>query len=315
MYSKIFTEFDEFCAANPQVDGEWLMNGGGVFKWQAESLELGNSSMLRGITQTGLITEGIESSGFYQFYVPLVGAWRNNGVGFKDDGVMVIEPGAEYCVTTNVSEGFHGFFVPMQNIPQELKTGHELAALSYTLHNQKQLTNRVRNLFNRIITAITENPSIEFSPAIKMMEAELLSLFLPLLVFDQDDERHHRAKGRKAISKMEIMQRTRKVLEAFNNDPIHVSQLASLVGVSERTLRTVFNELYQLGPSQYLRIRELHKTRHDLLLSNPEEKTVTDILTHWGIWELGRFAGRYKLHFGELPHETLRRQSPVSDLS
>jgi len=34
---------------------------------------------------------------------------------------------------------------------------------------------------------------------------------------------------------------------------------------------------------------------------------VTEILAGMGIWEFGRFAGRYRRHFGELPSETLRR--------
>jgi AraC family ethanolamine operon transcriptional activator len=34
---------------------------------------------------------------------------------------------------------------------------------------------------------------------------------------------------------------------------------------------------------------------------------VADVLTRHGIWEFGRFAGRYYRHFGELPSQTLSR--------
>jgi AraC family ethanolamine operon transcriptional activator len=312
MHAQIFTDFEEFRASNPQVDGQWLINGKGDFEWRAESLQLGSSLILRGNTSTGLVTEGVEASDCYQFYVPLYGIWRNNGAAFKNNNeVLMIEPGAEYCLTTKHAEGYHGFFIPAHLIPEQIKNERKMAALSYTLRDQKQVASKVRDIFSRVITAVSENPDIEFSPAAKMIEAELRSIFLPLLQSHDEYLNYHEVTARKSISKVEIMHRAHKVLEAFNNEPIHVSQLAHLVGVSERTLRSVFNAMYLMGPCQYLRIRTLHKVHQDLLLSNPEEQSVTDILTRWGVWELGRFAGRYKLHFAELPNETLQRQSPV----
>jgi AraC family ethanolamine operon transcriptional activator len=307
MHAHTFTDFEEFRASNPQLDGQWLINGRGEFKWRTESLSLGDSFILRGNTSTGLITEGVESSGCYQFYVPLGSAWRNNGARFKDDAVLMIEPGAEYCVTTKYSEGFHGFFVPANMLPEQLKTERQTAALSYTLQNQTQVAIKVRNLFSRIIAAVSENPAIELSPAARMIEAELLSTLLPLLESQSDYMNRPDVTGRKTISEIVITKRAHDILEELANEPIHVSQLANLVGVSERTLRNAFNSLYQIGPCQYLRVRTLHNVHQDLLLSNPEERSVTDILTHWGVWELGRFAGRYKSQFGELPNETLHR--------
>jgi AraC family ethanolamine operon transcriptional activator len=102
---------------------------------------------------------------------------------------------------------------------------------------------------------------------------------------------------------------SKAALEESDIEPIHDSELATQAGVSERTLRTAFNEYDQIGPREYLQIRQLHAVRGDLLVSDPAKKTVTDILTRWGVWEFGRFSGRYKRHFGELPIETLRRQS------
>jgi AraC family ethanolamine operon transcriptional activator len=34
---------------------------------------------------------------------------------------------------------------------------------------------------------------------------------------------------------------------------------------------------------------------------------VAEVLVGHGIWEFGRFAGRYRAHFGELPSQTLLR--------
>ena len=95
------------------------------------------------------------------------------------------------------------------------------------------------------------------------------------------------------------------------NTPVHVSELAQAVGVSERSLRTAFNECYQIGPRRYLQLRQLHGIRRDLVAAGLDETTVTDVMTRWGIWEFGRCAGIYRGDFGELPSETLRRQRPL----
>jgi hypothetical protein len=66
---------------------------------------------------------------------------------------------------------------------------------------------------------------------------------------------------------------------------------------------------YQIGPRQYLFLRKLHKVRRDLIVADPDETTVAAVLARCGVWELGRFSGRYRSQFGERPSETLSRRS------
>jgi len=97
-----------------------------------------------------------------------------------------------------------------------------------------------------------------------------------------------------------------EVLEERDRQHIAVPELAGLVGVSERTLRRAFNEYYGIGPVGYLQLRKLHQVHHALQAAELEETTVASVLFQHGVWELGRFASRYRQHFGELPSETLR---------
>jgi len=309
MKRETFTDFDAFRATNPQLDGEWLINGGRDWHWCSDSLAVGECGILRCYSRTGLIIEGVGSKDFYGFYVPFKsGIWRNNGVGFDDNEIVVIEPGAEHCETSKVEDGWHGFFVPKHLVPIEPETTGERARFSYTITSHPTRTATVRDLFRKVIAAVTENPDIASSPAARMVEAELKSLLMPILELERDGvENNDGARGRPPISRLEIMHRSHAVLEKFDSEPIHVSELGSLVGVSERSLRTVFNEYYQMGPRQYLMLRQLHKVRHDLMESDPDKTTVADVLTRWGVWEFGRFSGRYRTRFGELPNETLRR--------
>ena len=80
-----------------------------------------------------------------------------------------------------------------------------------------------------------------------------------------------------------------------------------MVGVSERTLRTAFEEYFGVGPTKYLKIRTLHEARKALIAADPFATSVTDIAARLGIWEFGRFSHDYKTLFGELPSQTLRK--------
>jgi AraC family ethanolamine operon transcriptional activator len=54
-------------------------------------------------------------------------------------------------------------------------------------------------------------------------------------------------------------------------------------------------------------LRELHRIRRILAGGAAGDATVAEVLARHGIWEFGRFAGRYRRQFGELPAKTLRR--------
>jgi len=79
------------------------------------------------------------------------------------------------------------------------------------------------------------------------------------------------------------------------------------VGVNGRTLLRTFHEIFGVPPKQYLLLREMHRIRRILTDGAPDDATLADLLVRHGIWEFGRFAGRYHRHFGELPSATLRR--------
>ena len=70
-----------------------------------------------------------------------------------------------------------------------------------------------------------------------------------------------------------------------------------------------FHRFFGVGPTQYLKLRRLNKVHCALQARDCEETTVTDVLTTFGVTELGRFAGEYKALFGECPSETLKKKN------
>lgn len=89
-------------------------------------------------------------------------------------------------------------------------------------------------------------------------------------------------------------------------EPVTVTDLSRMVGVSERTLRAAFHDVIGISPKKYTITQRLQAAHQALSSADPETTTVTDVAMTFGFFELGRFAGRYRHIFGEVPSETLR---------
>ncbi|AWI80800.1 AraC family transcriptional regulator [Parazoarcus communis] len=107
-----------------------------------------------------------------------------------------------------------------------------------------------------------------------------------------------------------VLPRHVKVAEEFmraNPEQVMtIETLASVVGVSGRTLFDGFRKFLGVSPMRYLRDLRMECARRDLLdASRP--RSVTTIATHWGFYQLGRFACDYRRRFDEHPHETMAK--------
>jgi AraC-like DNA-binding protein len=107
-----------------------------------------------------------------------------------------------------------------------------------------------------------------------------------------------------------IVARFEEFLEAIPDRPLYLTEICAAIGVAERTLRVACEEHLGMGPIRYLGLRRMHLVRRALLRAGPS-KTVTQVATDHGFWELGRFAVAYRALFGESPSATLHR--PLDD--
>jgi len=97
-------------------------------------------------------------------------------------------------------------------------------------------------------------------------------------------------------------------LRANLTEPFGLDKLIEITGASASTLLREFRKRHGMSPMQYLKLRRLEVVRRELLAAEPDTTTVTEIATAYGFYHQGRFAGRYRETFGELPSETLRRR-------
>lgn len=113
--------------------------------------------------------------------------------------------------------------------------------------------------------------------------------------------RWQRAKRRANIAKvLELLQR-------YDEQPVRLCELCRQAHVSERTLRSIFNEVFGIGPNRYLHVRRLHRVRAALSIANPNTETVNRIALRFGFSDPGRMAADYHRLFGEYPSTTLMR--------
>jgi AraC-like DNA-binding protein len=112
---------------------------------------------------------------------------------------------------------------------------------------------------------------------------------------------------RRGPSQQAVIRRFEQILEARRNEPLYMTEVCAAIGVSERTLRQRCQEHLRMNPHRYLWLRRMHQARRALTVADAETKTVTEIATEHGFWELGRFAVAYRELFGETPSATLRQ--------
>jgi transcriptional regulator GlxA family with amidase domain len=109
------------------------------------------------------------------------------------------------------------------------------------------------------------------------------------------------------LPRRELVARITTFLRDHLSDPVTVADLSRMAGVSERTLRAAFHDVVGVSPKRYALMQRLEAAHQALQQADPETTTVTDVAMTFGFFELGRFAGRYRHTFGEVPSHTLRQ--------
>jgi len=112
-----------------------------------------------------------------------------------------------------------------------------------------------------------------------------------------------------------LVQQAEALALASVDEPLHISALCRVIGVSERTLRKAFLRVRGIPPCRHLRMLRLSGARRALLSADVSLAKVTEIAMSFGFAELGRFSVEYKKAFGESPSQTLYRRPRAGSFS
>jgi AraC family ethanolamine operon transcriptional activator len=307
-----FRDFDAFAHSVRGVDCVMSIQNPTSRIWSISEVDLsGGIRVQQGCLGSGNIVEGQSHSDGYLFYMPLTDRikYSANGRILEKNAFAILEPGCEFCVSTKVAHDWYTVFVPAHKFARggdlgEPSLGSEKMSCRVTRPNL-QVANQFRAFVSQIMTAANCS-EFEASLAATCAARELLDVTSLLVWGRQAGQANH--PGRPRFSRQGIIRCCQELLEERDGELVFVEELAAAADVSERTLRTAFNEYFGIGPVRYLQLRQLHRVNHDLRASDPETESVTDVLLEHGVWEFGRFASRYRRLFGELPSETLRRR-------
>ncbi len=114
------------------------------------------------------------------------------------------------------------------------------------------------------------------------------------------------------LTSMRIVKACEDYATASRYQGLTLAELSGASGVSERRVRYAFYDCHKMSPIAYLRIAALNAVRAQLLEGPVMADAVTRAASDFGFWHLGRFAGQYRVLFGELPSETIAHRSNLA---
>jgi AraC-like DNA-binding protein len=183
--------------------------------------------------------------------------------------------------------------------------GRELAPPTalQALRPPAPLLARLRNVHEAAAQLARTVPDILHAPEVARAIEEALTeaMILSLASGEPAQLRNPQIRGAR------VMRRLEEALQANPDRALYTTELCAAVGVSYPTLRACCQEHLGMSPRRYLWLHRMHLARRALRQADPATKTVTEIATSCGFWELGRFSVTYHSLFGEPPSATLRQ--------
>lgn len=313
MQSRQFRDFDAFSASVRDVDATMMLQNPARRLWTINQVNIGGIDVQLGQVGSGNLVEGQSWQNGTLIYLPLSPrvAYRANGIAFGKNELMVLEPGCEFCLSTQSPHDWCTIFIPKEKRP--LDSAPPTPTSAYTIsegarcrvaRTNGQVASRFYSIVRGVLMASAHSALFEHSPAAESAADELTGIASLILGKKQAAEPNRL--GRPKMNRSAIMQSCRELFEARAGQQISVQALAAKAGASERTLRQAFYDYFGIGPVRYLQLRQLHQIHRALRIAGPDAAHVGDVLAQHGIWEFGRFTSRYRRLFGELPSQTLR---------
>lgn len=99
----------------------------------------------------------------------------------------------------------------------------------------------------------------------------------------------------------------RYLMDNLDQKDLSVREVASHVGVTERTMQAAFKNHLGLSPSELIRRQRMERIRDDLLDDDTPVTRVLDVANKWGVHHRSTLISGYRRVFHEAPSETMGR--------
>ncbi len=184
-------------------------------------------------------------------------------------------------------------------IPDDPELWHPAAEVA---RDNFELGTRIAEAAEKTPEFFNDNQWARYGAQVEFMD----SLFATIESCDPDESVDTDKKGR---TYSEIVRTCEDFTLKLDGRRPYLSELCAAANVSERTLQYAFHDIMGMSPLTYLHRLRLHRARDELRKAKKGTTTVTDVAMNWGFWHFGEFSRAYKNCFGELPSQTLKRNS------
>ena len=311
MAKTTFRDFDEFADAingiagrfvpTARSDSEWWVQVVPVGRVVMQQVQVGGASTFAGDGTENALTIGIPLAHPRRI--------RIDGQPLDDNSFILVKEGQPFTFAAKQSTLWAGITVPMDHdslAPDLLTTLNSRSSdTPSATHTKAHLehVNRARSLVARLCT---EDGSVAFLDVAAARAAEEEIMIVATHVLEASSRALPRRIGRPQFSRDRVIARALAFIEERKGEPLLIQDLCGATQVSERTLRTIFQEHFGVGPMRLLKVRQLREIRCALMSPEASDHTVTKIAARFGVWDYSLFARNYKALYGETPLETLR---------
>jgi AraC family ethanolamine operon transcriptional activator len=297
---KTFTDFDAWGDAISGASLSLACDAVETPRWTIGVASLGEVVLQVAFEGGGNVCYGGNTHEGLTLFVPLSRAAEHvvNGEPLDDESLLVIPTGADFRI--RVRRRAHAWCSIA--LPPAASAAWQGPSVSGRVAAPAGAVPRLRRLVDELAVTLLGRPAdtAAHADAGKQLMTAAIACLPPAA-------QSPAPRGRPRLDRRAIVKQAMETLETAVTVPT-AADLAEAIGVNGRTLQRTFQESFGMPPKQYLLLRTLHAVRRSLRAAAWPDTTVADVLVRHGIWEFGRFASRYRRHFGELPSETMRRE-------
>lgn len=290
----------------------FMVTGHGRGGWAVSQHQLESTVLQYGTVAASMIADGhmVQTDSVLFVLQSSLAAHRVflNGNQVGTTSLAVLVPGCEFLFTNQVPHRWISVSVPLARLPQPLLDRIELPLQrrEATLFDAEagHFADLVR--FTETAAGNTRWNAAKADPGASGpggSDDELIDMLTKLV--DGTTSLHGAAQCREPFHYHSLVRRS--LAGAPLDAKLHVEDLCRAGNVEERTLRRAFHRVLRMPPLRYLKLRQLNQVHAALTAAEARGQLVTDILTRYGVTELGRFATEYRSLFGEPPSQTARR--------
>lgn len=213
------------------------------------------------------------------------------------------------CPENKVLEGktSAGLSICCMDLSRELLPEDGYSLRTARIASDPARSRQLRELVHSGLSAFSTLESLSSYPAaVKGFKSSLGDLLWRMGTESRDEDigrMNHYTSARTLLT----FRRAREYIHHALADGISIVALCKEMGLSRRSLESVFRSVIGMGPGSYIRTLQLNHIRRDLMSDAGANVSIGVIAARRGIWHWSRFSRHYRLLFGELPSQTRLR--------